>query len=97
MQVASECEERKSKREVSVKQHDKIRAFMVEYRSKLGSEYYCISGIDASTGLTIKLIDAIVKSCEFVESPSDLLSSYDVWDIKQAKNLFAIIIHVCGN
>ena len=97
MQVASECDERKSKREVSLKQRDKIRALMVEYRSKLGSEYDCISGIDASTGLTIKLIDTIVQSCEFVESPSDLLSSYDVWDIKQAQSLFVIIIHVCGH
>ena len=80
-----------------MKQRDEIRALMVEHRSKLESEYYCISGIDASTGLTIELIDAIVQSCEFVESPTDLLSSYDVWDIKQAQNLFAIIIHVCGH
>ena len=70
---------------------------MVEYRGKLGSEYYCISGIDASTGLTIELIDVVLQSCEFIESPSDLLSSYEVWDIKQAQNLFATIIHVCGH
>ena len=87
----------KPKRQISVRQHTGIRTLMVEYRNNLGSEYYCISGIDASIGLTMELIDKIVQSCEFIESPNDLLSSYQVWDVKQAENLFSITIHVCDH
>ena len=63
MQAASECEQRKPKRQISMRQHTGIRTLMVEYRNNLGSDYCCISGIDARTGLTIELIDKILQSC----------------------------------
>jgi hypothetical protein len=44
----------------------------------------------------MELIDAIVENCEFLTSSEDLFSSYEIWDIKHAEDLFAIIVNICG-
>jgi ATP-dependent DNA helicase RecQ len=78
-------------------QQDKIRTLMREYRLKLGSEGYQMGGIDASTGLTLKMIDSIVANFEFVKSAEEMVQTFGIWDIDQANSLFKIITKVCQN
>ncbi|CAB3982252.1 ATP-dependent DNA helicase Q1 [Paramuricea clavata] len=95
-QAVPQLEARKAQRQLSNGQRDTINLVMREYRMKLAQVGYCINGIDASTGVTLELIDAIVENCEFLTSSSDLFSSYEIWDIKHAEDLFAIIVNICG-
>ena len=96
MQAVPQLEARKAQRQRSKGQRDTINLVMREYRMKLASDGYCISGIDASTAVTMELIDAIVENCEFLTSSEDLFSSYEILDIKHAEDLFAIIVNICG-
>jgi hypothetical protein len=96
VQAVPQLEARKAQRQLSKGQRDTINLVMREYRMKLASDGYCINGIDASTGVTMELIDAIVENCEFLTSSEDLFSSYEIWDIKHAEDLFAIIVNICG-
>ena len=51
---------------ISERQRQIIRLRMKEYRLELGSDRYCLGGIDASTGVTLELIDSLFQRCEFI-------------------------------
>ena len=82
---------------ISESQRRIIKSLMKKYRLKLGTDRYCLNGIDASTGVTLELIDSIVQRCEFIKSSEDMFNTYEIWDIQQANDLFSIIIQVCKN
>ena len=80
---------------ISECQRQIIRSRMKEYRLKLGSDRYCLGGIDASTGVTLELIDSLVQRCEFIKSSEDMFATFKIWDVQHANDLFSIIIQVC--
>ena len=80
---------------ISECQRQIIRSRMKEYRLKLGSDRYCLGGIDASTGVTLELIDSLVQRCEFIKSSEDMFDTFKIWDVQHANDLFSIIIQVC--
>ena len=82
---------------ISESQQRIIESLMKKYRLKLGTDRYCLNAIDASTGVTLELIDSIVQRCEFIKSSEDMCNTYEIWDIQQANDLFSIIIQVCKN
>ena len=80
---------------ISECQRQIIKSRMKEYRLKLGSDRYCLGGIDASTGVTLELIDSLVQRCEFIKSSEDMFDTFKIWDVQHANDLFSIIIQVC--
>ncbi|CAB4038076.1 Hypothetical predicted protein, partial [Paramuricea clavata] len=61
-EAVPQLDARKAQRQLSKGQRDTINLVMREYRMKLAQVGYCINGIDASTGVTLELIDAIVEN-----------------------------------
>ena len=82
-------------RRVTEEQRKKIRDQLLKYRIHLGGSRKRFGGIDSNTGLTIKLITAVVSSCEFLSSAEEIFSSFQIWERTHAEVIMQVIESVC--
>ena len=72
---------------VSSGQRVEIRRLMRQYRMQIGQRGRHIGGIDTRTGVTLQLIELIVRKCEHIKSASDMFTNFEIWDMEHAQPL----------
>ena len=82
-------------RTVSTLKRLKIKEILKQYRLHLGGSRKRFGSIDSTTGLTLKLIDAIVLECDCLTSARHIFSTFPIWEKKHAEVIMQVINDVC--
>ena len=70
-------------RTVSDEQRSKIGSILEQYRIHQGTRERSGS-IDLATGFTHRLINSVVKNCEYINSVDHVLLALNIWDVSHA-------------
>ena len=72
-----------------------VRLSLVQYREQLGLGVYT----ELAHGVTVKIIDQIVKKLAYISCATDIINKVDIWSVEHASNMFKIIsavLHIEG-